>query len=479
MKKRSLATLLMLLVLVSISAQQAKYIFYFIGDGMGQNQVLGTQMYLAELEGKINKAPLCFTQFPFTGQCSTFSTSNGITDSSAAGTALSSGEKTNNSTLGLEADGTPVYTIAERLRDAGYGVGITTSVSIDHATPGAFYAHVQKRNEYYTIGTQLAASGFDFFGGGTFYQPYPKHLDEWRAANGNVEPRSLYEICREAGYTFARGYENYQNLKDEAQKMILIQPHEGITDDYKGNGMIPFAIDRTMDDLSLTQITEAAIDFLSSRHDQFFLMVEGGAIDWACHSNDAATAFNDVIDFDKAIRVAFEFYLQHQDETLIVVSADHETGGMALGNKDYVLNLQLLQNQKISLSELSTSLRKMHNQKGKKLAWIDIKQLFSDKLGLYSAVEISQEEDKELQELFKLMMKGKSKSVKTLYNNLDGLAAKAVALLDKKSKIGWTTYSHSASAVGVWAVGVGAEQFTGWQDNTNLVPKIAHAAGLE
>lgn len=473
-----LAALLMLLSFVSIDAQP-KYIFYFIGDGMGQNQVLGTEMYLAELNGQINAEHLCFTQFPFTGQRSTFSASNGITDSSAAGTALASGEKTKNGTLGLRPDGTAVYTIAERLRDAGYGIGITTSVSIDHATPGAFYAHVASRNDYYTIGTQLAASGYDFFGGGTFYQPYPKHMDEWKAANNNTQPRSLYEICREAGYTFAHGYQDYQNLKDNSQKMILIQPHEGLTDDYKGTGMIPYAIERKEDDLSLTQITEAAIDFLSTHHDQFFLMVEGGAIDWACHGNDAATAINDVIDFDKSIRIAFEFYLQHPDETLIVVTADHETGGMALGNKDYVLNLQLLQNQRISLSELSASLRKMHDDKGKALAWDDVKTLFKEKLGFYEAVEITAEEDKMLQEQFKLMKKGKSKSVKTLYDDLNALTNSAVALLNKKSKIGWTTGSHSASAVGVWAIGVGAEHFTGWQDNTNLAPTIIKISGVK
>ncbi len=475
MKRVILSFVILCTVLFGASAGQAKYVFYFIGDGMGQNQVLATEMYLAELEGRIGTKPLCFTQFPVTGQCTTFSASNGITDSSAAGTALSSGEKTTNHTLGIKPDGTNVYTIAEQLRDAGWGVGITTSVSIDHATPAAFYAHVESRNDYYTIGTQLAASNFDFFGGGTFYQPYPKKLDKWKKENQGKEPESLYKICRDAGYTFAHGYGDYQNKKDEAKKMILIQPHEGLTDDYKGEGLIPYAIERKADDLSLTQITEAAIDFLYTHHDRFFLMVEGGAIDWACHSNDAATAINDVIDMDKAVRLAFEFYLQHPDETLIVVTADHETGGMSLGNSDYTLNLQLLQNQHISLDELSNSLKQLSDEKGKNLAWADVHRLFEQKLGFWQTVEISAEEDAALQAQFKSFKKGKSKKVKTLYKELDALTASAVSLLDKKSKIGWTTGSHSASAVGVWAVGAGSEIFTGWQDDTQLAPKIMQA----
>ena len=468
-----------LLALLSVSAVlfagQPKYVFYFIGDGMGQNQVLMTEMYLAELEGKIDRSQLCFTSFPVSGQCITFSKSNGITDSSAAGTALASGEKTKNGTLGLRPDGTPVHTGAERLHEAGWGVGITTSVSIDHATPGAFYAHVDKRNEYYKIGTQLAASGFDFFGGATFYQPHlliDKKKDLW-----DTTTVSLYKLCRESGYTFAHGFTEYQNLKSDAKKMILIQPEEGLTDDYKGTGMIPYRIDRTFEDLSLTQITEAAIDFLSSRHERFFLMVEGGAIDWACHSNDAATVLNDVIDFDEAIRIAYEFYLQHKDETLIVVTADHETGGLGLGNSDYTLNLQILQNQKMSLFEMTNTLKSLQAEFGKNIKWQMVKDTLRELFGLYDTVEVSKEEDKYMQQLFKQMTKGRQRNVKTLYKEINGLADYAMRIICRQSKLGWTTGAHSAAAVGVWAVGVGAEQFTGWQDNTQLVPKIMQAVG--
>lgn len=470
--KRILSSLLTLFWVLA-SFAQAKYVFYFIGDGMGQNQVLGTEMYLAELQGEINRRPLCFTQFPVSGQCVTFSKSNGITDSSAAGTALASGEKTKNGTLGLRPDGNPVYTVAERLRDEGWGIGITTSVSIDHATPGAFYAHVEKRNEYYKVGTQLAQSGFDFFGGGTFYHPYLLVDKKQRIWDKTVP--SLYQICRDSNYVFAHGYNEYLALKDNAQKMILIQPHEGLTDDYEGTGMIPYLIDRQADDLSLTQITAAAIDFLSNRHDKFFLMVEGGAIDWACHSNDAATAIQDVIDMDNAVRLAYEFYLQHPDETLILVTADHETGGFALGNSDYTLNLQLLQHQHKSVFELSNALKDLHKAQGKNLKWEQVRGLLADNLGLWNEVKVTDKQEQRMKQQFKQMTKGKDKSVKTLYKELDGLADYAMRILAEQSKVGWTTGAHSAAPVGVWAIGTGAEQFTGWQDNTQLVPKIINA----
>lgn len=441
---------------------QAKYVFYMIGDGMGPNAVLLAEMYQAELDGIIGRKPLCMTQFPYSGQVATFSDSNGITDSSAAGTCLASGKKTTNHVLGLTPDGEPVTTIAEILRDRGWAIGIMTSVSIDHATPGAFYAHVESRSDYYHVGKQLAESGFDFFGGGTFYKPVnPKDEDDV----------NLYDLCERSGYVFARGMDDYR-AKADAERLILIQAHEGLTKDYKGKGMLPYAIDKSPNDLTLPQITTAAIDFLSRKHRPFFMMVEGGAIDWACHNNDAATVIGEVIEFDQAIQRAYQFYLKHPDETLIVITADHETGGLALGNSDYTLNLQALQHQHRSLTELSEQVKNLHQTYGKNLKWQQLKSLLEEQLGLYTEVPVTPEEDKTLQQAFKAMMKNRSADQKTLYASLSAFSCQAVSLLDRKAKVGWTTGSHSAAAVPVFAIGVGAEQFTGWHDNAELMPLI-------
>lgn len=463
--KRFLVVVMAVLCMMSAAAQ-AKYVFYMIGDGMGPNQVLSAEMYQAELQGKIGREKLCMTQFPFSGQLSTYSTSNGITDSSAAGTCLASGKKTNNGTLGLDDQNKPVQTIAEILRDRGWSVGIMTSVSIDHATPGAFYAHVSKRSEYYTIGKQLAESKFDFFGGSSFLQPTDKN---------DASAPNVYKLCENAGYRFARGYEEYKDVADEG-RVILIQAHEGLDYTKPSEGMIPYALDKTPEDLTLPQITEAAIDFLSRKNRPFFMMVEGGAIDWACHSNDAATTIGEVQEFDRAVQVAFDFYKKHPKETLIIITADHETGGMALGNKKYTLDLQLLQHQKVSRDKLSEEIKALQEQYGKKLKWQQVKDLLQAETGLYGAVPVKGEEDAELQQLFKQVLNNKAKDEKSLYAEVSALAAKAIKLLDKKAHIGWTTSSHSAAAVPIFAIGAGAELFTGWHDNSEVMPLILKAA---
>lgn len=456
-------TCLFVAILFSVlSFAQAKYIFYFIGDGMGTNQVLATEMYLAELEGRIGRKQLLLTQFPYSGQVATFSASNGITDSAAAGTCLATGTKTNNGTLGLSPQKDTLRTIAEILQQQGYGIGIMTTVAIDHATPAAFYAKVPDRHQYYEIGTQLAYTNFDFFGGAGFHQPVKQH--DKKAPN-------LYDLCEEQGYTFAHGYADAQN-KMNANKLILTQTTDGI-DRTKQAGSLPYAIDRQEDALTLRQIVSTAIPYLSQKHDRFFMMVEGGMIDYACHGQDGATAIGETLDMDAALEEAYRFYLDHPDETLIIVTADHETGGLAMGNGGYVLNLQTLQNQHCSawiLSDLLSALFKDNTP-----TWDEVKNLLAKQLGFYTSVELTTEEDTLLHNLYNRAIAHKNGKVKTLYKTMDELGNTAIALLNKKAHLGWTSYDHTGHAVPVFAVGIGAERFTGWHDNTEIAPLILKA----
>lgn len=456
-------TCLFVAILFSVlSFAQAKYIFYFIGDGMGTNQVLASEMYLAELEGRIGRKQLLLTQFPYSGQVATFSASNGITDSAAAGTCLATGTKTNNGTLGLSPQKDTLRTIAEILQQQGYGIGIMTTVAIDHATPAAFYAKVPDRDQYYEIGTQLAYTNFDFFGGAGFHQPVKQH--DKKAPN-------LYDLCEEQGYTFAHGYADAQN-KMNANKLILTQTTDGI-DRTKQAGSLPYAIDRQEDALTLRQIVSTAIPYLSQKHDRFFMMVEGGMIDYACHGQDGATAIGETLDMDAALEEAYRFYLDHPDETLIIVTADHETGGLAMGNGGYVLNLQTLQNQHCSawiLSDLLSALFKDNTP-----TWDEVKNLLAKQLGFYTSVELTTEEDTLLHNLYNRAIAHKNGKVKTLYKTMDELGNTAIALLNKKAHLGWTSYDHTGHAVPVFAVGIGAERFTGWHDNTEIAPLILKA----
>ena len=148
MKKLLFAIAFLAVLVLPAQAQQAKYVFYFIGDGMGVNQVLGTEMYQSELKGEIGVTPLLFTQFPYATVAHTYSATNGVTDSAAGGTALATGSKSKNGGIGVTKDLVEVTSVASWAKANGYRVGVSTSVSVDHATPASFYAHENSRNNY-------------------------------------------------------------------------------------------------------------------------------------------------------------------------------------------------------------------------------------------------------------------------------------------------------------------------------------------
>ncbi|MBO6256236.1 MAG: alkaline phosphatase, partial [Bacteroidaceae bacterium] len=300
-------TIMLAMAVCHINAQQAKYVFYFIGDGMGLNQVNTTEMFLAEVEGNIGIKPLLFPSFPVASHANSHSSSNSITDSAAGGTALAAGVKTYNSAMGVDAEKNAVETFAEKAKKAGKRVGITTSVSIDHATPGSQYAHEPYRNMYYEIAAWLPKSNFDFFAGSGFLKP-DKTVDGKDAPN-------LFPIFEQAGYTLARGINEYKAKRNEAKKMILMEKADA------DQASLRYAIDRQPGDLTLAEITESAIDFLMKENAKkgFYLMIEGGKIDWASHANDAASMVYELEDMDNAVKVAYEFYKKHPKETLIVI----------------------------------------------------------------------------------------------------------------------------------------------------------------
>lgn len=469
MKKLSLLLSFLLLVL-SGYAQQAKYVFYFIGDGMGVNQVQGTELYRGELEGKIGITPIWFTQFPYATTATTFSATNGVTDSAAAGTALATGNKTQNGTIGMKQDlQTEVSSVAVWAKNKGCRVGVTTSVSVDHATPAAFYAHDPSRGSYYKIGTDLYKAGFDFYAGSDFIDPNNKDNKD-----GNSE--NLYTMAEKNGYTIARGYKDYLKKCKKADKMILFQSEKA---SEKDRTAIPYAIDRTKDDLTLADITRSAINFLSKDLSKgFFLMVEGGKIDWACHSNDAATAFHEVADMDEAVKVAYEFYSQHPDETLIVVTADHETGGFVLGTGAYKLNLQVLKNQKVSESGFTRILNELRKKYYNNVSWEKVQQALKENFGFWDKVKLNEKQEERLLAKYNDTFKGKeAKLEKSEYAQDEPLAAEAKRIIDEIALVGWTSGGHSAGYVPVFAIGAGADLFQGRIDNTEIPIKIAKAAG--
>jgi alkaline phosphatase len=475
MKKLTSILLFLLLAAVNLQAQQAKYVFYFIGDGMGTNQVLGTEMYLSELKGEIGVTPLLFAQFPNSAIATTFSAFNGVTDSAAGGTALATGNKTKNGAIGVTKDlSTEADSVASWAKDNGYRVGVSSSVTIDHATPASFYAHEGDRGSSYNIGLDLIKANFDFYAGSDFDDP--TNRKESRKDGKTYE--SLYDLTQKAGYTLARGYKDYQKKAKKAEKMILFQKEEA---SQKDRSSIPYAIDRKKGDMTLAEITRAGINFLSKEDSKgFFLMVEGGKIDWACHANDAATTFHEVIDFNEAIKVAYEFYEQHPDETLIVVTADHETGGMILGNGAYALNLQALKGQKVSEGEFTSVLNDMRRKYKNQVSWEVIQAVLKDYFGFWDTVKLNKRHEDQLKAIYEKSFSNQPVDLeKNLYQQNEPLAGAAKRILNQIAMVSWASGSHSAGYVPVFAIGAGAEAFNGQIDNTEIPIKIAEAAGFK
>ncbi|HBG54255.1 MAG TPA: alkaline phosphatase [Rikenellaceae bacterium] len=399
---KRLFTILAVAVLMGCqqSEQQAKYVFYFIGDGMGLAQVALAEAWLADSADEIGFEKLSFTDFPVMGTATTFSVNNYITCSSAAGTALATGHKTANGMLGVTTDSLDLEAITYKIKKAGYRVGVSSTVTLDHATPGAFYANAASRSDYYDIAVQLPQTGFDFFGGGGFVQPEGKNKDQV----------SVLSLIEEAGYQIVYGIENF-DASAGAKKMILLQDKE-----LDCMGALPYAIDRKEGDMTHASIITAAIDFLENEKG-FFLMSESGRIDWACHSNDGKTSILETLDLSDAVQVALEFAQKHPEETLIVVTADHETGGLTLGREGgYSIYFDQLAEQNAS--------KDMLLQTG----------------------------DKEMTD--------------------------QVAEMNNRARIGWTTSSHTGIPVPVYAMGAGSGLFSGRMDNTDIPKKICQAMGI-
>ncbi len=467
MKKTIACFVLSIFITFSSFADGPKYIFYMIGDGMGLNQVNVTEIFLAEQQHRIGVYPLVFSTFPFATFATSYSLSHGITDSAAGGTALATGEKTKNGVIGMDSlTSKPLKSIAYAAKENGLKVGVITSVSIDHATPASFYAHQASRNMYYEISQDLIKSGFDFFGGAGFIKPEEN-------AKGEKVP-SLFPQFEEAGYTLLYGKQDFDKLGKKQGKLIYM--NEKGTD----AGSLSFAIDQKPDDLTLGDITAAAIESLHEDNPEgFFLLVEGGKIDWACHANDAATAIQEVLDFNESVRLAYDFYQKYPEETLIVVTADHETGGMSIGSKGSVLKVGELANQQVSLSGLSNQIAALRAS-NEQATWEQVKALLEQNLGLFGSINVDAEDENELKEAYIMsFVNHEHQTQKSLYANDDKIAAIAIGILNKSANLAWGTGGHSASYIPVYAIGSGAESFSHKMENTDIPKKIAEAMGAK
>lgn len=329
-KYLTLITVVTLCLLTTISCktksskneERAKYVFLFIGDGMGATHVAAAESYLSYKDGKLGGEQLTMTTFPYYGTCTTHSANYNVTCSSAAGTAIACGEKANNGTVGINKDSVEIKSVAYDLQEKGYNIGIISSVPVNHATPASFYAHSHNRSNYYEIASQIPDTEFEFFASAGFL--------DYKDKSGEKEP--IDQVIESKGYTVCYGLEEFKSEAQGKEKVIFCQEsnRQESAENYVSDA-------KTAEDISLAQMVQLGIESLTDE-EPFFIMCEGGTIDWAAHDNRTMSMITDVIDFDAAIKVAYDFYLKHPDETLIIVTADHETGGITLGCGDSAIH---------------------------------------------------------------------------------------------------------------------------------------------
>ena len=210
--------------------------------------------------------------------------------------------------------------------------------------------------------------------------------------------------------------------------------------------------------------------------DGFFFMIEGGKIDYVDHSNEL-TFISELIDMDDAVKVAYEFYQQHPDETLIVVTADHDTGGIVPGRGSYNLHLDVVAHQRMSIGKLGRELHALHEKHGDKYNWDLVKVFLAENFGFWDKVPVNEEQTKRIENAFNNIMAGKGQDTQSLYQRDNELAQTVKTVINECARIGWGTGSHTNSYVPCFAVGVGADGIHGRIDNTDIPKIMTRAAG--
>jgi alkaline phosphatase len=400
-------------------------------------------------------------------------------------------------------------TVAELAKERGMKVGILTSVSLDHATPAVFYSHQPSRDMYFHIAQDAAISGtIDFIGGGSFRyvngytgsraRTWPDH------AAGAPGVENLWSLFENNGFTVVH---NLADLKNVPAGAKCVAASDGTQD----SAAMHYEIDRsTTDEWNLADVTAEAIHLLDNPKG-FFMMVEGGKIDWTNHANDARTSIEDVLAFDAAVQQAIAFANQHPTETLIVVTADHETGGMTMGwagtpkangvKAGYTSWYEKMFGQTMSYQAFSDWVKEYQADPYSLWNFIkvyldvfgpadaDIRQLdladddvvlakIKEAFGLVYD-DLCDFQKKQLEAAYDRSMMGAalvgSEEDWLLYGGYDALAVTCTHILNARAGIGWTSYSHTAIPVPVMSNG---QAFTGYYDNTDIAKKIATFMGV-
>ena len=487
-----------------------KYVFLFIGDGMSYPQVQLTNYYLSASQGQNagtvtvegeektkldSKNNLTMMSFPIAGSAQTYDSTSFAPDSASTATSIATGKKTWSGSINVSEDFTQTYeTIAEKLKaQKDMKIGILSTVNLNHATPAAFYAHQASRSSYYDIGLEMIDSGFDYFAGGGLLQPTGKEKDK----------EDLYALPEEAGYKVVQTQAEAEALKAEDGKVIAIDEH------LADSSAMSYELDRAEEEWALADYVEKGIEVLDNDNG-FFMMVEGGKIDWACHANDAASTITDTIALDNAVEKAVEFYNEHPEETLIIVTGDHETGGLTIGfaGTDYDTFLKNFENQKISYAKYDSDYVSGYKENKTDFETVmkDVTELFGLQGPAGTDSETTQQKDSadqhpesdndgalvmteyeygQLKAAYETTMSRTGEEAEFAqdeyirYGSYEPLTVTITHILNNKSGINFGSYAHTGLPVEVLVQGVGAESFDGYYDNTDIYSKMAALLGVQ
>ena len=472
--------------LTSVQTQEAKtpkYVFLFIGDGMSYPQFQAASDYLGALadtgsddilDGNV---PLTFMNFPVAGSAVTYDSSSFCPDSASTATSLSTGYKTYSGTINMDETATVSYeTISEKLHaQLGWKVGVISSVNLNHATPAAFYAHQAKRSNYYEIGQELVGSNFEYFAGGGLLKPTGPDKDK----------TSLYDLAADAGYKVVMTQAEAEAITSADGKVLIIDEHLADSDAFA------YENDRADGDWALSDYVKKGIEVLDN-DTGFFLMVEGGKIDWACHANDAGSTIADTIALSDAVDEAVAFAQQHPDETLILVTGDHETGGLTIGyaGTDYDTFLTNLEHQKISYAKFDSDYVAKYKENNTSFDEVmkDVTALFGlktegaeDDTLVLTAYELDK-----LKAAYEATMDADradadpaNQAEYVLYGSYEPLSVTITHILNNKSGVNFASYAHTGLPVAVFAQGSGQDLFEGFYDNTQVYHKLAGLLGVK
>lgn len=487
-----------------------KYVFLFIGDGMSYPQVQLTNYYLSASQGQNagtvtvegeektkldSKNNLTMMSFPIAGSAQTYDSTSFAPDSASTATSIATGNKTWSGSINVSEDFTQTYeTIAEKLKaQKDMKIGILSTVNLNHATPAAFYAHQASRSSYYDIGLEMIDSGFDYFAGGGLLQPTGKEKDK----------EDLYALAEAAGYKVVQTQAEAEALKAEDGKVIAIDEH------LADSSAMSYELDRAEEEWALADYVEKGIEVLDNDNG-FFMMVEGGKIDWACHANDAASTITDTIALDNAVEKAVEFYNEHPEETLIIVTGDHETGGLTIGfaGTDYDTFLKNFENQKISYAKYDSDYVSGYKENKTDFETVmkDVTELFGLQAPAGTDSETTQQKDSadqhpesdndgalvmteyeygQLKTAYETTMSRTGEEAEFAqdeyirYGSYEPLTVTITHILNNKSGINFGSYAHTGLPVEVLVQGVGAESFDGYYDNTDIYSKMAALLGVQ